>query len=120
MLSSFQLGDIKLQQGFTLPNAHVAYKTYGTLNAAKDNVIVYPTWFTGFETNNEWLIGKVSLNKLDKYKYKFIMSFYIFLMALYLYYIYFARHAYFLYIVFCTIILLFLLMFYNHTTNLLL
>jgi len=54
----FSLGDIKLQKGATLRNGVLAYKTYGTLNADKSNVIVYPTWYSGFVSNNEWLIGK--------------------------------------------------------------
>jgi len=38
----YDLGDIKLQRGATLRSCQLAYKTFGTLNAAKDNVIVYP------------------------------------------------------------------------------
>ena len=30
-----------------LPDAKLAYKTYGSLNAAKDNVVLLPTFFTG-------------------------------------------------------------------------
>lgn len=67
LVSQFSLGNLKLQQGFTLPNAQIAYKTYGTLNEAKDNVIIYPTWFTGFEKNNEWLIGKGMALDPEKY-----------------------------------------------------
>ena len=44
----YKLGDIKLQRGQTLKDAFIAYKSYGVLNAAKDNVIVYPTWFVYF------------------------------------------------------------------------
>lgn len=53
----FPLGNITLQSGRQLPNAFLAYKTYGSLNADKSNVIVYPTWFAGCHTDNEWLIG---------------------------------------------------------------
>jgi homoserine O-acetyltransferase len=53
----FDLGDFTLQSGFTLRDAKLAYKTYGTLNADKTNVIVYPTWYSGWHTDNEWLIG---------------------------------------------------------------
>jgi len=42
----FELGDFALQGGSVLPNAKLAYQTYGELNEAKDNVIVFPTWFT--------------------------------------------------------------------------
>ena len=53
----FELGDVRLQRGATIRNAVLAYKTYGTLNRSKDNVIVYPTWYSGQHYDNEWLIG---------------------------------------------------------------
>jgi homoserine O-acetyltransferase len=54
----FDLGDFTLESGATLRGAKLAYKTYGTLNAAKDNAIVYPTWYSGRHWENEWLIGE--------------------------------------------------------------
>lgn len=54
---TFQLGDFVLQSGETLHNAKLAYKTYGNLNAAKDNVIVYLTRFGGTHVENEAFIG---------------------------------------------------------------
>ena len=53
----YDLGDVKLQRGATLRGCKLAYKTFGTLNAAKDNVIVYPTWYSGQHYDNEWLVG---------------------------------------------------------------
>lgn len=53
----FDLGDITLQSGITLRGATLAHKTYGTLADDKSNVVVYPTWFSGWHTDNEWLIG---------------------------------------------------------------
>ena len=53
----FDLGSLVLQNGATLRDCKLAYKTFGTLNAAKDNVIVYPTWYSGQHDANEWLIG---------------------------------------------------------------
>jgi homoserine O-acetyltransferase len=55
--SIYELGNVTLQGGATLRGCKLAYKTYGTLNAAKDNVIVYPTWYSGQHYDNEWLIG---------------------------------------------------------------
>ena len=52
----FDCGDIQLQRGATIRDAKLAYKTFGTLNAAKDNVIVYPTWYSGQHYDNEWLV----------------------------------------------------------------
>ena len=37
---SFQLGDFELQCGKKLPSAQIAYKTLGSLNADKGNVII--------------------------------------------------------------------------------
>jgi homoserine O-acetyltransferase len=54
----FDLGDVRLQNGTTLPDAKLAYKTYGELNADKSNAIVYPTWYSGQHDDNEWLIGE--------------------------------------------------------------
>lgn len=51
------LGNVTLQRGATLRDCKLAYKTFGTLNAAKDNVVVYPTWYSGQHYDNEWLIG---------------------------------------------------------------
>lgn len=39
----FEAGEVRLQGGATVRDAKLAYKTYGTLNAAKDNVIIQPT-----------------------------------------------------------------------------
>jgi len=63
----FELGDVALLKGATLRGAKLAYKTYGTLNAAKSNVIVYPTWYSGQHYDNEWLIGKGMALDPDKY-----------------------------------------------------
>jgi homoserine O-acetyltransferase len=54
----FQCGDVVLQRGATLRNAFIAYKTFGTLNKAKDNVVVMPTWYSGQHQDTEWMIGK--------------------------------------------------------------
>ena len=67
----FELGDIVLQSKMTLRNAKLAYKTFGTLNAAKNNVIIYPTWYSGQHYENEWLIGEGKA--LDPSKYFIII-----------------------------------------------
>jgi homoserine O-acetyltransferase len=54
----FNLGDVVLQEGATLRDAKLAYKTFGTLNEDKNNAIVYPTWYSGRHWENEWLIGE--------------------------------------------------------------
>ena len=39
----FELGDMALHKGGVLPDAKLVWKTHGTLNAARDNVVLYPT-----------------------------------------------------------------------------
>lgn len=43
----FDLGNFALEEGGTLRGAKLAYATFGTLNAAKDNAILVTTWFSG-------------------------------------------------------------------------
>ena len=54
----FDLGSVVLTGGMTLPDAKLAYKTYGELDADRSNAIVYPTWYSGRHWDNEWLIGE--------------------------------------------------------------
>lgn len=63
----FELGDVGLQSGETLPQTFLAYKTYGALNTAKDNVIVFPTSFGDQHYQNEWLIGTNKALNPEKY-----------------------------------------------------
>lgn len=65
------LGDVVLQGGATLRGCKMAYKTFGTLSPAKDNVIVYPTWYSGQHYDNEWLVGPG--RALDPAKYFIII-----------------------------------------------
>ncbi|MHC6152537.1 alpha/beta fold hydrolase [Bradyrhizobium elkanii] len=67
----YDLGNLTLQRGATIRDCKLAYKTYGQLNAAKDNVIVYPTWYSGQHYDNEWLIGPG--RALDPAKYFIII-----------------------------------------------
>ena len=43
----FDLGDFTLEQGPTLTNATLAYKTFGELNEKGDNAILFPVMFSG-------------------------------------------------------------------------
>lgn len=53
---TFALGPTVLQSGLTVPNPVLAYQTYGTLNADKTNVVVYPTSYGAQHYDIEWLI----------------------------------------------------------------
>jgi homoserine O-acetyltransferase len=55
--SVFDLGHFELQSGVVLPGAQLAYKTYGELNASRDNVVVLPTFYTGSHMRNEGFFG---------------------------------------------------------------
>jgi len=54
---TYVLGDVTLQSGLILKNAQLAYATYGTLNAAGDNAVLLPTFYTGTHLRNEALFG---------------------------------------------------------------
>jgi homoserine O-acetyltransferase len=53
----FAMGEYLLQSGDVLSNASIVWKTYGTLSAERDNVILYPTSFSATHGDIEWLIG---------------------------------------------------------------
>lgn len=63
----YALGDFPFSDGTTLPDARLAYTTYGELNAARDNVIVFPTWYSGTHADLEWLIGPGEPLDTDRY-----------------------------------------------------
>lgn len=67
----FEAGDVQLQSGMTLRSAKLAYKTYGRLNSAKTNAILYATRFYGTHEDNEFLIG--DSRALDPSKYFIIV-----------------------------------------------
>jgi len=43
----YDLGDVKLQRGATIRDCKLAYKTFGNLDSAKSNVVVYLSWYSG-------------------------------------------------------------------------
>jgi homoserine O-acetyltransferase len=49
----YSLGDVVLQSGSTLWQARLAYKTYGSLNAARDNAVLIPTFYAGHHSDVE-------------------------------------------------------------------
>ena len=67
----FDLGNLVLQSGATLRGAKLAFKTHGSLNADKDNAIVFPTFFGGQHTHNEGIIREG--RALDPSKYFIIV-----------------------------------------------
>ena len=69
--NKFELGNIKLLSGKILKSARLVYKTYGTLNKKKSNVVLLPTFYTGTHIRNEGFIGKNRVLNPNKY---FIIS----------------------------------------------
>ena len=67
----FELGDFELENGITLPGARIAYKTHGTLNEAKDNVILFPHMWSGTSKSMEIFIGED--RPLDPGKYFIVL-----------------------------------------------
>ncbi|ROW03264.1 hypothetical protein VSDG_01523 [Cytospora chrysosperma] len=60
----YELGDFPLASGVTLPRAFIAYKTFGS---PSNPAIIYPTWYSGLISDNEWLIGTDKALTPDKY-----------------------------------------------------
>ncbi|CAD6442657.1 90626764-a0bf-41ce-8d4a-9b3371f44018 [Sclerotinia trifoliorum] len=60
----YSLGSWKLQSGQEIPDAHIAYKTFGDPSSP---AIVYPSWFSGAIADNEWLIGETQALNPQKY-----------------------------------------------------
>jgi homoserine O-acetyltransferase len=56
-MAIFELGNFRLASGYTLANARLAYTTHGTLNAARDNAVVFPNFLGGNDQALEIYIG---------------------------------------------------------------
>ena len=41
------IGNLELEEGGTIRGCQLAYATFGALNAARDNAILIPTWYSG-------------------------------------------------------------------------
>jgi len=68
-----ELPNVLLQRGGVLPMAGLAYKTLGTLNPARDNAVLVPTWYTGTHRDIEtFMIGEG--RALDPSKYFIVMT----------------------------------------------
>lgn len=53
----FELGDVRLQSGNILARAFLSYESYGELNAAGDNCVLLPTYYTGTSSSYRSIIG---------------------------------------------------------------
>lgn len=69
---TFVLKDFALQCGVTLPEAHLAYQTYGNLRDDRTNAILYPTSYGAQHSDIDWLIGRDRI--LDPTRYCIIIA----------------------------------------------
>jgi homoserine O-acetyltransferase len=53
----FNLGNVPLESGVTLPDARLSYVIQGTLNAEKSNAILLPSFYAGDHHGYDFLIG---------------------------------------------------------------
>lgn len=53
----FDLGDFAAERGGVIRDAKLAWQTHGTLNAARDNVVLYPCSYGATHEDQNWLIG---------------------------------------------------------------
>lgn len=63
----FTIANFATEAGTVLPEARIVYGTYGTLNAARDNVILVPSHYMADWHGYEWLIGKDRSLDPDRY-----------------------------------------------------
>ena len=63
----FCAGDVVLQSGHVFPDLQLVYRSYGRVNAARDNVIVYPTSFAAQHFDTEWLVGPGGILDTDRW-----------------------------------------------------
>ena len=61
----FVIRNLKTESGVTLPEARVAYGTYGRLNAARDNVVLLPSHYMANHHGYDWLVGAAPDRALD-------------------------------------------------------
>ncbi len=64
---TFELGDFPLLSGEVLRSAKLVYSTMGQLNADRNNVIVYPSWYAGRHTDNEAVVAQTPALDPDRY-----------------------------------------------------
>jgi homoserine O-acetyltransferase/O-succinyltransferase len=53
----FDLGGFVLRSGYTLPGAQLAFRTHGTLNEHKDNLVLFPHMYSGTPSSLDDYIG---------------------------------------------------------------
>lgn len=57
----FDLGDLDVERGGVIRGARLVWQSHGTLNAAGDNLVLYPCSFSARHQDLSWLIGPDSV-----------------------------------------------------------
>ena len=66
-----QLGDFKLENGQVIRDCRIGYRTFGKLNEARSNAIIFPTWAGG---TTEYLKGSIGPGKLVDSNLYFVIA----------------------------------------------
>lgn len=66
-----RLGDFKLESGDYIEDCRLAFRTFGSMDAEKSNVIIFPTWFGGKTSHVKGLTAPGKL--IDSTKYHIIV-----------------------------------------------
>ena len=61
------LGNLRLENGQTIRNCKIGYRTFGKLSADKSNVILFTTWFTGTTKQLAGFMGPGKLVDTSRY-----------------------------------------------------
>jgi homoserine O-acetyltransferase len=64
---SFALGDFAVEKGGVIRDAQIGWERHGSLNAAGDNLVLYPSSYTAQHADMAWLVGPDRV--LDPTKY---------------------------------------------------
>ncbi len=63
----FALGDVRLELGGMIKECVLGYRTYGILNEARSNAVLFPTWYTGTSQELEPFIGPGKMLDTSRY-----------------------------------------------------
>src|SRR4029077_17992421 len=54
----FKLGGFSAEKGGIIHDAKLVWQSHGTLNAARDNLVLYPSSYSAQHQDTSWLIGE--------------------------------------------------------------
>lgn len=61
------LGSFTLENGQTIQDCRIGYRTFGTLNATRSNAVLVPTWFTGTSQGKSFVARPGGIADSTKY-----------------------------------------------------